>query len=506
MNFLKALQAQITGAWQRYNVQQRALLVFALLAGAGAIVGVGVWSGRSEYVLLANQLGPSQAGELISRLQSSGVAYKLSLSGSEVLVPKEAYAVARTAAGDLLDPLQADNEQPQGGMFDDPTLIRSREHRNQELQIARMIMRLQGIAQADVRISRPNPSPFVRSAQPTTASVVLTFKPGMLFDRQQSASLVQFVAHSVEGLRPDDITIMDNTGRTLSEKQSGLGSDVGAQFEFQQRLEADLAAKAETMLSQLLGPGRAIVRVSANIDFTQTSREEQTYDPDTKVKKSEKITTEDTMNQEASKGGAGSELNTNPSPGESASRTAQTSKTETIETEYENTKIINKVVEAPGRLQRITVSAAVNIPEPVAGGTKLAVADIEKVIKQAVGFSEIREDAIQVIESPLAGVPVLEDPVLAGPGKWQQYEGLVRNASLGVASLVVLAISLLTLRKVRPVVVSPPMVDGLSIESSRRLTAITRQAEDDPEAIAKILENWLGQDEESQSGSVRAAA
>src|SRR5262249_1556741 len=154
--------------------------------------------------------------------------------------------------------------------------------------------------------------------------------------------------------------------------------------------------------------------------------------PDTKVKKSEKITTEDTVNQEASKEGVGSVANTTPDSGQSVSGTAQTSKSETIETEYENTKIINKVVEAPGRLQRITVSAAVNIPEPAAGGTKLAVADIEKVIKQAVGYSEVREDVIQVIESPLAGMPVFEDPALVGPGKWQQYEGLVRNASLGV--------------------------------------------------------------------------
>lgn len=505
MNFLKALQAQFVAAWHRYNAQQRTLLLAALVLGIAAIAGVGVWSARSEFVPLANGLGPAQAAELVSRLQSAGIEYRLSYSGSEVLVPKQAYAVARNAAGDLLEPLHADDADSEPSMFDDPALTRSREQRKQELQIARMIMQLHGVARADVRISRPSPSPFIRDARPATASVVLSFKPGMSFDRQQAASVVSMVAHSVEGLRPDDITVVDTTGRMLSEKQSPLGSDVAAQFEFQQRLETDLAAKAETMLSQLLGPGHAVVRVSAEIDFTQTSREEQTYDPATKVKKSEKITTEDTTNREDTVGGAGVTQNVEVGGSTTASRGSQSSKSETIETEYENTKIINKVVEAPGRLQRITVSAAVNIPEPPAGGTKLALADIEKVIKQAVGFSNTREDQIQVIESPLAGMPDLSDPALGGSA-WQQYEGLVRNASLGIASLVVLVIVLLTLKKVRPVVVTPPLNEGLSLESSRRLSTLAQQVEDDPQAIAQLLETWLGEGEQTRTGQSRSAA
>jgi hypothetical protein len=72
--------------------------------------------------------------------------------------------------------------------------------------------------------------------------------------------------------------------------------------------------------------------------------------------------------------------------------------------------------------------------------------------------------------------------------------------------LVVLAIALLTLKKMRPVVVSPPVSDGLSLESSRRLSAIARQVEDDPQAIAQLLETWLGEDEKQQPGSIRAAA
>ncbi|MBL8848418.1 MAG: flagellar M-ring protein FliF [Planctomycetaceae bacterium] len=510
MNFLKALQAQFAGTWQRYNAQQRTLLLAALAIGMAAIVGVGFWSARSEYMVLAKELGPSQAAELVSRLQTAGINYELSYSGSELSVPKQDWNRARLASGNLLDPLHSEESTVEGGIFDDPNQIKDRQHRQLELSISRMIMQLNGVAHAEVHISRPESSPFIRERRPATASVVLSFRPGVMFDRQQAASIVSIVSHAVGGLNPDDITVADTQGRILSEKQSGMGADVAMQFEYQRRLETDLAAKAESMLSQILGPGRAIVRVTADVDFTQTTRVEDTYDPDAKVKKSEKITTEDTTNQESTVGGSGTAANVEATPAaSSATRGAQSSKSETIETEYQNTKRTNTVVEAPGRLQRLTVSAAVDIPTPADGSApKLTEELVKNVIKQAVGFDTERdgEDAITVVVGPLAGLPAMDDPALGGAGPWKQYEGLVRNASLGIASLVVLAIALLTLKKMRPVVVTPPTTEGMTVESSRRLSAIARQVEDDPKAIAQMLETWLGEDNKARQDPVRTAA
>lgn len=508
MNFLKALQAQLSGTWQRYNARQRALLLAALVLGAGAILSVGVWSARSEYVALANQLGPSEAAELISRLQSSGIDYKLSYSGSEVMVPAQDLSRARLAGGEMLDPMHEANGMEGGGIFDDPNVIRVREQRNRENSIARSIMRMNGIAHADVHISQPDPSPFVRDTHPKTASVVVTFKAGAMVSRQQAAAIVSLVAHSVEGLNPNDITLVDDDGRILSEERSAVGSDIAMQLDYTRRLETDLAAKAETMLAQVLGPGRAVVRVSADVDFNQTTRNEETYDPDAKVKTEETITTEDTTNSEQSLGGTGAQANIEANAATSATRGAQSSKSETIETKWVNTKIVNSVTEAPGRLKRLTVSAAVDIPEPGDGGTALTKEAIENVIKQAVGFDEVRDggDAVAVIVGPLAGMPTLDEESLSGAGVWKKYEGLVRNASLGIAALVVLAVALLTLRKVRPVVVTPPMNDGLSLESSRQLSSIAHRIEDDPQEVAKLLETWLGEDENEQASSNRAAA
>ena len=356
-------------------------------------------------------------------------------------------------------------------------------------------MRVQGVANATVHVSKPEPSPFIRDQKPTTASVILELKPGVQFDRQQAAGIVSTVAHAVTGLNPNDITVMDTRGRVLSEQQSLLGSDIARQFEYQRHLETELASKAEPMLAQLLGPGKAVVRVAAEVDFTQTTRSETTYDPDAKVKEREMIKTSNSTEAPAAVS-SGSTSNVLPSMPDVSTSEPKATKEETIETTYLNTQIVNTITEAPGRVRRLTVSAAVDIPQPASGdnsATALTKVQVEGVIKQAVGFSQTRDDAIEVIVGPLAGMQAFDPALMAGPSAWTQYEGLVRNSSLGVASLVLLVIALLTLKKMKPVVVAQPAVTGFTPETARRLNSLAQQVEDDPRAIASVLEAWLGE-------------
>lgn len=508
MNFWKASLAQLTAAWQRYDGRQRATLLAVLLLGAAAVVGVGMWSSQSVFVPLANGLGPSEAAELISRLQTAGIEYELSFSGSELLVPKQDWNRARLAAGDLVDPMQSGSAEIEDNIWTDPNAYRQRMLIAQQDSIARSIMRMQGVAQAIVHISRPEPSPFIRNQQPTKASVILDLKPGAPFDRQQAAAVVSMVAHAVEGLDPNNVSITDTAGHILSEQTSPLGSDIARQFDYQRRIETELASKAETMLTQLLGPGRAVVRVTADVDFTQRSSLETTYDPDAKVKVWETITTKNST-QAASGVAGGTASNVTPAAPEVNVSAPSKEDEETIETEYLNTKIENKIAEAAGGTKRLTVSAAVDIPTPAAGDTAstpaLTKEQVESVIKQAVGFNLERGDEIEVVVGPLAGMQAF-DPALAADSPWSQYEGLVRNASLGLASLVVLAIALMTLKKVKPVVVAPPASVGFTPETARRLNALTQQVEDDPRAIAQVLEAWLGEDRSAAAPNVRKVA
>lgn len=188
----------------------------------------------------------------------------------------------------------------------------------------------------------------MRDRESTKASVVLDLKPGAHFTRADAQSIVSLVSHGVEGLDPENVTVLDTEGRLLSSNH-GFEADVTGQLEYRRRLEADLAAKAETMLSQLLGPGRAVVRVTADIDFTETEREETTYDPDGKVKLSEEVTSEQTTGMQASAAGAaGTASNVGGGAG-GGSRNPVTTKIESNKTEYANAEVRDRVREAPAK-------------------------------------------------------------------------------------------------------------------------------------------------------------
>src|SRR5205085_889264 len=115
------------------------------------------------------------------------------------------------------------------------------------------------------------------------------------------------VARSVEGLDPGNVTLVDTAGHMLSDQKGDeTGSMVSSQMEYRRELEKYLAAKAEDMLGQLLGPGRSIVRVTADVNFKRVKEQKTTYNPDEKVVKTEKLITSKTSDPAtAAKGAAG---------------------------------------------------------------------------------------------------------------------------------------------------------------------------------------------------------
>src|SRR5207245_7808273 len=127
--------------------------------------------------------------------------------------------------------------------------------------------------------------------KPTTASVMLRLKPGTTLSRQLGGGIAAFIARSVEGLTRENVTLVDASGRVLSEDQNQETGHIASQLEYRRELETYLASKAENMLAQVFGPGRAVVRVTADINFQRHREKKETYNPDGRVATSEKITT-----------------------------------------------------------------------------------------------------------------------------------------------------------------------------------------------------------------------
>jgi flagellar M-ring protein FliF len=323
-------------------------------------------------------------------------------------------------------------------------------------------------------------------------------QPGAVLAPEQARSLISLVAHGVEGLTEEHVTVLDTEGRLLSPHR-GPSTEVLAQLDYQTRFEMGLAAKAETMLEQMLGPGRATVRVTADIDFTDIKRTETRYDPDSEVKKNETVTSitqSGSPRPAAGIPGTASNL-TPPTPaasGEGAYKEEHTS------TDFENAKIDETVHELPGKLQRLTVAAIVDLPAETTEGTTAGptAQDVEAIIQRAVGFDSTRSDEIQVVIAPLETSRQLEQDLLTAT-TWERYAQLVTSASLGIAAVVALAVTLLILRRLRPIVIPTEGPRQFTPEQLNKVIEISQLAQENSTVAAEVLKAWINEHSESHS-------
>lgn len=522
MNALRSILEQLRTLWLQTTRPARAVFVVTAALCAALIVAVGIWSSRPQFVPLATNLNPSVAAEIVSKLDAEGIDNQLNFAGSAVLVPRNQWNQARLIAGDQIGPAPPGADQFDNSMLGDPTLNHYKLMRQREEALARSIMQMDAVNMATVHIGVAEPTPFVQEQQPTTASVILELQPSITFTQEQAAAVIAMVAAGVEGLQRDNVTVMDTRGRMLTPSAHGADADIASQFEYRRRLEADLSAKAELMLSEMLGKGRAIVRVAADIDFTRTERVETVFDPESKVKKTEFTkSTVRTRNAPGAAGVAGTPSNLGGAPG-LAQSTPLTEKDEENKTEYENAKSTDTVKVAGGTIKRLTIAAMVDLSAddasdpgaqpadpagaPNANQITITAEQVEGIIKQAVGFDPQRDDQIEIVVTQLAGI-VTDEPEVADSEKWQFYTMLARNSSLGLAAIVALLLGMLILRKIRPITVTGNQGGQAAPRRSLVLDELSQRALQNPEAMSRIISSWLeNSDQEADSAKDESQA
>jgi len=246
------------------------------------------------------------------------------------------------------------------------------------------------------------------------------------------------VAGSVENLNHQDVVVVDSRGTLLSSgSDESFAGSTGSVLDYKSQVEQYLAKKAEDMLTLVLGPGRATVKVDATIETSTVNETVEKYSPD------DKVTTKEELMTKSVTGG--------PTPAESGAGTG-TTKEETTTTEYEVGRSVQQTINMPGKIVSLSVAAFVDLsaPEPSpteaeasAAGTapagsptppapQLTAKDVEEVIRNAIGLKE--SDALKVVSAtfhrpaPLAAEAEAED-LFASP---QFYLDIARHGSLGV--------------------------------------------------------------------------
>lgn len=502
MNFLQKIMA----IWQHVSIVQKALLVSILLA----VVLVGglftYWAQMPDMKVLYSGLDPEEAGKITDKISEKGILYKLNHSGTTIYVPKQEVTQLRL---DMARAGLPNSGQKGYSIFDDEKIGISPFVQNVNLkralqeELAKSIQMIEGVTHARIHIVSPENKFFSSNKSQTSASVILRLKPGYALSPLNIAAISHIVTGSVEGLASENVTIVDSQGRLLSNQTDGqMAGGAGTVADYRERIEQSLSGKVQDLLTVVLGPGRATVRVSAEVDMTSSNVAKEIYDEGKKVTTKEEITSE-------------SEIENKPGA-EGQMVPGSTRKNETIVTEYAVPKTVQQTVELAGNINSLTVAAFVDLSAPevpaedgdeqaetvAAEGPIMEIADIEEIIRKAVG-PKLAADGIKVVnvrfnrptETPL-------DEEAGG----LDYVQIARQGSLGimaVCALVVLKIFSGAKKKSAPGSVDslaiggagslPGMLPGTgdASESLMLRRQIARSLQNNPDQVKQLFASWL---------------
>lgn len=454
---LSKLLGQLRGIWSQLGASQRFSVLaatFVLIAGLAAI---SLWSSRADYGLLYGGLSDSEASKVITALDDAKVPYKTG-NGSVYVPADKIYTLRMQLAGRGI---------PSGDgvgfeIFDKPNFGISDfvQHANYvravEGELARTISQIDEVEAARVMIVLPENRLLLDKDSYPTASVFVHVKGNSQLDQQSISSIRFLVANSVEGLKPNHVAVIDNLGNVLAENtdNDSLTGLTDTQLAARRNLEQYLGKKAQDMLEKVLGPGQAIVRVSADINYDSLTQTQEKYDPDGQVVRSETKNDEQDTSSTTSSGsspvGITANISTNSSTAASnpVNNNSQDHKTVST-TEYEIGKTTSSTIQSAGGIKRLTASVTVAQQMQGEGADRKPVArtpqqlqDLTKLVSSAVGIDTSRGDSISLEELPFNDQYATEvSTELNQEQKRDFWVGIGRNALypvLGIAALLLL--------------------------------------------------------------------
>src|SRR5580698_10494653 len=287
---LSKLLAQLRGIWSQLGASQKVSVLAASFVLIAGLVGLSYWSSHADYGLLYGGLSDSESAKVISALDDAKVSYKTG-NGSVYVPSDKIYTLRMQLAGRGI---------PSGDgvgfeIFDKPNFGISDfvQHANyvraMEGELARTISQIDEVEAARVMIVLPENRLLLDKDTYPTASVFVHVRGNSQLDQQSINSIRFLVANSVEGLKPNHVAVIDNLGNVLSENtdDDSLTGLTDTQLAAQRNLEQYLGKKAQDMLEKVLGPGQAIVRVSADINYDTLTQTQEKFDPDGQVVRSE---------------------------------------------------------------------------------------------------------------------------------------------------------------------------------------------------------------------------
>ena len=505
---MKAFFQQFAQLWRQLGVNQRVSIGIAVIGVIAGMIALVVWSHRPHMQLLYGRLGEKDVSEVLSAVQAAGVVYELGAGGTSVYVPADSVHKLRLALASKGVPA---GEGVGFEVFDRANfgisdfVQRTNFVRALQGELSRTIAQIQGVRSARVLIVQPeNRLLFSEVKAKPTASV---FVEGSI--STESVNSIRFlVANAVEGLRSDDVAVVDNRGNVLTE---GLKDDpqlgtASSQMKLRKSVEDYFAGKVETMLSKVLGPGTAVVRVSAELDVESTTRTEEKYDPDGQVLRTDVQTEDSTITNEVDgtkSGVTGVSANTpNPTGADPASKgsgknSEQVRKNKTQN--YEINRVTLNSVRAPGTVSRVT--AAVFVASRATPRTPAELDSLRKMVINALGVKATDDKEV-------AKIVTLEE--VAFDSAPAQKAGVVdfalsntdffKHAFAVLVAIALIVVFLRMLKKTKPDEIPIEILDPMRLAPAAGAPAVPEisvemlndMIRQKPGNIGAALRGWMG--------------
>jgi len=391
-------------------------------------------------------------------------------------------------------------------------------------ELVRTINQFSEVVNSRVHLVLPEKSLFLRDKKQAKASVVVKLLPGRRLTPSQVQGIVHLVSGSVQGLEPENVTVMDSHGRILAGPTQGskFHTLTSSQQEFQSQMERDLEERIQTMLERVVGEGKVIVRASLDLDFKEIEKTEEIYDPSKVVVRSEQRTDEKSEGTEnVAMGVAGVSSNASSKKAVSNLKPEKRYRKTNEVINYEISKIIKRTIEPVGKLRRISIAVLIDgIYKEVKeknGKTTLKyfprseeeIKRFEEIVKKAIGYDKDRGDQVEVVnirfkETELNPIDESIAKTIERKLLWSpliRYMGSFVIVLLFILFIVRPLIKWLTIKSEEADLIKrlPSRLEELEAEFPKVALGegkIDRQqlialAKKDPEMVAKILKGWL---------------
>ncbi len=542
---------------RQLTTSQKIGIVFGALASAFVLIVFVMWAGRPDMQPAFTSLRASDAAAISSALRTAKISFQVADAGSTILVPATSLSDARVAAAAA--GVSTDSSTQGFSLFDKSGFGMSAfdqqvtYQRALEGKLTQTIEAMSGVDTTTISIVAAQNSVFASQSQPASASVVVKMRSGQPPDTGMVRAIVATVAGAVAGLTPDNVTVVDSSGRQLAGPQTDLTSDA---LTTQQAVERQLSARVQEMADQVLGPGHASVVVSATLDMDKVDQTITTVAPITQGNWTP--TSVQTVNERYAGTGTGSSgipgvssnvpglptypgatlplpsavANASPgaSPAASAAPAASGSPSATpsaspstsevggyIKTQetvnYNNSQTVSRIITQPGAIRRLSV--AVLVDQAALGSTS---ADgLKQAVTAAIGADVSRGDVVSVTAVAFAS----HSPAVAASPISSDLTGTISGlASTVFGGLIALAFLFLVWRNVRAlryrademqmVTVSSgqqallsgytatgargALADVAELESSPQAKIQERLrmvAEEKPDALVGLMNGWL---------------